>query len=248
MSEKKRSYDCTISSIEEIAKDIFDVRILCPEIAKEAQPGQFLHIKCNDALTPLLRRPISICDVEGDCVRFVFERKGEGTALIAQKKAGETINVLGPLGQGFEVRNGKCVLIGGGVGIFPLLMLAKKLPQRPTIILGFRSEDRIVLKDDFAEVGDVYIATDDGSAGFHGTVMGVEAINGGDMYYSCGPTPMLKAVKEYAEEIEKPAQISMEQRMGCGIGACLVCTCKVDGHNEKVCQKGPVFWSGEVEF
>lgn len=248
MTDRKRSFDCKINRVQEIAPGIFDMCIIAPEIAKTAVPGQFLHIKCTDTLTPLLRRPISICDVYEDKVRFIFECKGEGTRELSLKKEGDIINVLGPLGNGFDIRDKKSILIGGGVGVFPLLMLAKKLPQRPTIVLGFRSSDRIVLKEEFEAVGDLYIATDDGSFGHHGTVMEIPEVKNGEMYYACGPIPMLKAVKYYAEEIEKPAQISMEERMGCGIGACLVCTCKVDGHNEKVCQKGPVFWSGEVEF
>lgn len=234
---------------------IFDFTIEAPEIAKAAQCGQFLHIDCGKGT--FLRRPISICDTDGERnVRFIFEVKGAGTSELSGLKEGETVNVMGPLGHGFApdpAKHKNAVIIGGGIGVFPLLKLAKTIDA--TVFLGFRSKDRVLLEDEFEAVSRLVITgTDDGSYGYNGYIAGAMEgfLNNGrcDVIFACGPMPMLRAVKKIAEERKIECQISMEQRMGCGIGACLVCTCEsvLDGtdKNLRVCKQGPVFDSREV--
>ncbi len=250
----KKTYDCGLLSKKELARGIFDFVVEAPEITRAAMPGQFLHVDCGgDAF---LRRPISICDAEAGKLRFVFEVKGKGTELLAKKEEGGRINIMGPLGNGFTTteKYRHPVLVGGGIGIFPLYMLAKHI-QKPHTILGFRSKDRIVMEDEFQAVSaELQISTDDGSYGYHGysadLLKAYIAGKSCDIVYACGPTPMLKAVKAVSEEAGIPCQLSMEQRMGCGIGACLVCTCETNRpgmeQRARVCKDGPVFWSEEL--
>lgn len=248
----KQAYLCEIVQNTCIAPDIYDMRFVCAEMAKAAQPGQFVHIKCGDNINTLLRRPISICDVQEDTMRVLYQVKGEGTKLLAQKKAGDQLDVMGPLGRGFQMdpANQKCAVIGGGIGTFPLLLLSKQL-DKPDIYLGFRTKELVSLEAEFAAcAGHLTIATDDGSYGYNGFAIDALKANldGVDMIYACGPTPMLKAVQALSAESGIAAQLSLEQRMGCGIGACLTCACNVRGHYAHVCKAGPVFKANEVTF
>ncbi len=238
---------CKIKSIKGLCDGVFDMWIESPEIAVQAAAGQFVHIKCGNGT--LLRRPISVCDTGDDAVRLVFEVKGEGTKWLASRRAGDVLDVLGPLGHGFEPMGERPVIIGGGIGVFPLLMLAKRL-KNPRIFLGFRDCTRVVMEDEFDALGCISVCTDDGSYGKHElvTAEAKTAVEDADMVYACGPVPMLREVQKLAADAGVRAQISLEERMGCGVGACLVCVCKAGGHFEKVCQKGPVFWSSEVSF
>lgn len=258
----KQNHLCKISNKKEIAPGIIDMRIISQEIAQQAKPGQFLNIKCDNGLNAILRRPISICDVdvEKNEVRFVFQIKGEGTKLLASKTIGDCIDILGPLGTSYtlETKYAKPLLIGGGIGVFPLLMLAKSISaQNITAYLGFRNKDMVVLEEDFNKVcSEMQIATDDGSYGYKGYVTQLmkEKLKQGktDIVYACGPQPMLKMVNSICKTYAVPCQISLEQRMGCGIGACLVCACKIksdsDWEYKHVCKDGPVFWGNEVMF
>lgn len=239
-----------------MATDIFDVTVESKAIASQAKPGQFLHIDCGNDVNTLLRRPISICDVTKDSVRFIFEKKGSGTAVLATKKVGDMLDIIGPVGNPFSAMEKftKPLVIGGGIGVFPLYMLTKNL-QNAHVFLGFRSIDRVVMEDEFGKISkSVNVATDDGSYGYHGyaaTLMEDMIKAGeGDIIYACGPMPMLRAIKSIAQKYDIKCQLSMEQRMGCGIGACLVCTCETTskGSNKykRVCKNGPVFWSDEV--
>ena len=247
----KKAYDCRLVKKSELAEGIFDFTIECPEIAKEVQCGQFLHIQCGgDAF---LRRPISICDADDTTVRFIFEVKGKGTELLAKVQEGDMINIMGPLGRGFEIKPEfkKSVIIGGGIGVFPLFKLAKTI--KSDIYLGFRSADRVVMEEEFKSVANsVTVGTDDGSYGYKGYIAEEMSkhLDGVDIIYACGPMTMLRAVKKIAEEKGILCQVSMEQRMGCGIGACLVCTCQTDKEGMdgqvRVCKDGPVFYSTEV--
>lgn len=250
----KKTYNCKLIKKTEIANGIFDFVIESGEIAQQTQCGQFLHIDCGEST--FLRRPISICDAQNGEVRFIFEVKGEGTAALSKKEVGDTIDVMGPLGHGFEIKDSvkNPVIIGGGIGVFPLYKLAKEL-KTANVFLGFRSKDRVVMEKEFEDVSAMTIVgTDDGSYGFEGYIASAMEqflnFNECDMIYSCGPTPMLKAVKKIAEGRGIPCQISLEQRMGCGIGACLVCACETKNEGtdryKKVCQNGPVFYSEEV--
>lgn len=252
---ERKVYQCKIISKKEIAPSILDVTVACPEIAKDAKPGQFLHVKCGDEISMPLRRPISICDTDGENVRFIFQIKGRGTTALST--VDETIDMMGPLGNPFTVDNDRysCpAVIGGGIGTYPLLMLTKALVN-PSVYLGFRSKAQVTLENDFRVAApSVTVATDDGSYGFAGFAIELlkKQIQEGsvDIIYSCGPLPMLKAVKAMAEEHHIPCQISLEERMGCGIGACLTCSCetKMQGtwKYKRVCKNGPVFWSEEV--
>jgi dihydroorotate dehydrogenase electron transfer subunit len=250
----KKTYKCELIKKQELCPGIFDFTVKAPEIASEAQIGQFLHITCGGST--LLRRPISICDVQNDTVRFAFQVKGEGTTELAKREVGEMIDILGPAGHGFEVKEGaKAVVIGGGIGVFPLLQLARQTDS--AVFLGFRNKDLVVMEEEFRAVNDnVTICTDDGSYGYDGFAIAAmsEYIleNEVDMIYCCGPTPMLKTVKQIAEYRNIPCQLSLEQRMGCGIGACLTCVCETKdegmGKYKQVCSCGPVFDAKEVVF
>ena len=259
MSEKFQE-NVTVLKQQYIGKDIYDMTIQTKHIAGHAKAGQFVSLYSNDA-SKLLPRPISLCgiDAEAGTLRLVYRVTGEGTGTeeFSRLKAGDTIRVLGPLGNGFTVEPGKkAFLIGGGIGIPPMLELMKQLDCDKTAVLGYRDSD-MFLKDEFEAVGDVVISTEDGSFGTKGNVIDAIKEQGveGSIIYACGPTPMLRGIKAYAEEMGIEAQISMEERMACGIGACLACVCKskdVDSlshvHNKRVCKDGPVFDARELEL
>ena len=239
-----------------IGTDIYDMVLSFPRGAKEAKPGQFIAMYCEDG-TKLLPRPISICgiDAENGTLRVVYRIAGEGTRLFSKMKEGDSLEVLGPLGNGFTMKEEKAIIVGGGIGIPPMMELAKQLSCEKTVVLGYR--DELFLKEEFDACTDVVVATEDGSCGTEGTV--IDAINeanvDGAVIYACGPMPMLKALAEYAEAHDMEAQISLEERMACGIGACLGCICKTkkkDHHtnvnNQRICKDGPVFDAKEVVF
>lgn len=241
---------------EALAANIYRIVFSCKDLANEALPGQFLHI-----LPPggTLRRPISICEInrkEGT-LTIVFEVKGEGTRAIANLFPGNTIDVLGPLGHGFTLlpKAKRVILIGGGIGNPPMLPLAQYYGSRATVISGFRNAAIMTLQKEFAAAGaETILCTDDGSAGRRALVteplrelLAVESI---DMIYACGPRPMLKFVATAAKEFQTPCEVSMEERMGCGVGACLVCACALEREGKSVmghvCKDGPVFPAEEV--
>lgn len=239
-----------------IGTDIYDMVLSFPKGAKEAKPGQFIAMYCEDG-TKLLPRPISICgiDAEKGTLRVVYRIAGEGTRLFSEMKEGDSLEVMGPLGNGFTMKDKKAVIVGGGIGIPPMLELARQLSCEKTVVLGYR--DELFLKEEFDSCADVVVATEAGSCGTKGTV--IDAIKAaqvsGDIIYACGPMLMLKALAEYADEYGMEAQISLEERMACGIGACLGCICKTkekDHHtnvnNTRICKDGPVFDAKEVVF
>lgn len=241
---------------EMIGTDIFSMIIEAKDIAVQAKPGQFVDLYSADG-SKLLPRPISLCEIdrEAGTLRLVYRIAGKGTAEFSKLTAGHTIDVLGPLGNGFNLEEGKAILIGGGIGIPPMLQLAKELNCEKSIVLGYRDEE--FLSEEFAPYGQVYKSSDNGAIGVKGTVMdaikeyGIE----GTHIYACGPTPMLRAIQAYALENGIRAQLSLEERMACGVGACLACVCKskeVDHHsnvhNKRVCKDGPVFYAEEVEL
>ena len=240
-----------------LSDGIFDMTLKAEEIAKEAKAGQFISVYLNNK-SKILPRPISICgiDKEAGTLRIVYRTVGDGTKELSDYKEGEMVKILGPLGNGFTQKDKKAILIGGGIGIPPMLELMKQLDCDKTAVLGYRDSD-MFLKDEFEAVGDVVISTEDGSFGTKGNVIDAIKEQGveGSIIYACGPTPMLRGIKAYAEEMGIEAQISMEERMACGIGACLACVCKskhVDSHshvhNKRVCKDGPVFDAREVEL
>lgn len=241
---------------EMIATDIYSMIIEAKDIAKEAKPGQFVDLYSADG-SKLLPRPISLCEIdkEAGTLRLVYRVAGKGTLEFSKLTSDHTIDVLGPLGNGFNLEDGKAILIGGGIGIPPMLQLAKELNCEKSIVLGYRDEE--FLSAEFKPYGEVYMSSDSGTIGVKGTVMdaikeyGIE----GTHIYACGPTPMLRAIQQYALENGIRAQLSLEERMACGVGACLACVCKskeIDAHsmvhNKRICKDGPVFYAEEVEL
>ncbi len=216
--------NCKLIKAEKLTKDIFDFTLECPELAAKAQPGQFAQIRLPGHT---LRRPISICGIDkaAGTLRFVFQIRGQGTAELAEFREGEEIEVLAPLGNGFPIDPQKrTLLVGGGIGVPPLLGAAKELGKNAVVVLGFRNRDAVILENDFAFTGAKQrIATDDGSYGFHGLVTELAAKEEFETVFACGPSPMLKAVKALAESRGVPCWLSLEERMACGIGACLGC-------------------------
>lgn len=258
MAQKKK-IKATIVSQKKIAEQIYDLW-LETKLAKNAHPGQFVAVYPHHEST-LLPRPISICEVSADKrrLRLVYRVAGKGTAEFASYDKGDTLEILGVLGNGFPVDKAKgkqVFLIGGGIGIPPMLELAKQLDCQKRILLGYRDKD-LFLHEDLAKYGDVYVATEDGSVGTKGNVMDIINTHGltADVIMACGPMPMLRAIKKFAEEKGIEAYISLEERMACGVGACLGCVCrttKVDSHshvhNARICTDGPVFEAKEVDI
>jgi len=243
-----------------IAKDVYLVTLTGEMVQQMTQPGQFVHVKVGKGIDPLLRRPISICDVvlNSQEMKMIYRAEGAGTKLFAQAGPGEVVDILGPLGEGFPIQNRKAgdkvVLVGGGVGVPPLYYLSKELKKRGVEvvhILGFQSKENVFFAEEFTHLGETYIATVDGTYGTKGFVTNILdqwPIAQWQAMYSCGPTPMLKALSE--RFIHHPeAYISLEERMGCGIGACFACVCHTPESQTsyvKVCSDGPVFQVGEV--
>ena len=257
MMDKKECRSLEVRSQEKLTDDIYSLWLNAGEMAVAAKPGQFVSIYSKDH-SRMLPRPISICEIDrkNQALRLVYRIAGEGTKEFSLLQAGDRIDVLGPLGNGYTMKDKKAILVAGGIGIPPMLQLAKELKVEMTIVLGYRNND-LFLKDDFEGLGKIVIATEDGSVGTKGNVLDAIRAEGvtGDVIYSCGPTPMLRALKAYAEEAGIEAQISLEERMACGIGACLACVCQskeVDHHsnvhNKRICKDGPVFDSREVEL
>lgn len=229
-------------------------------IAKEARPGQFISIYSKDG-SRLLPRPISLCEITKESVRIVYRVAGKGTEEFSSYEPGDSIEILGPLGNGFpaeEAEHKRVFLIGGGIGVPPMLELSKQISgeKELTMIMGYR-DSQMFLREEFEEVGKLVIATEDGSFGTKGNVLDAVRENHleADILFACGPTPMLRALKAYAKERHMEAWISLEERMACGVGACLACVCRskeVDGHshvhNKRICKDGPVFRAEEVEL
>lgn len=245
--------------VRETAKGFFDLWVNCPPAA-EAAPGQFLSIRCGEKT---LRRPISVCETDkaAGAARIVFEVRGEGTAWLSKRAPGEMLDILGPLGRGFDLSvsgDGRAVFVGGGIGAPPLLAAAKPWGERADVLLGFRSAGACILEPDFKKTGaGVQIATDDGSFGYHGLVTELLRRRLGrapcKIVYACGPGPMLRAAAQTAAEFGVRCEVSLEERMACGVGACLCCAVPVRGTDgavrmRHVCSDGPVFDAQAVFF
>lgn len=258
----------TVCRQEALTEDIFSMWIQAESIVKAAKPGQFISVYTKDA-GKLLPRPISICEIDQEQgrLRIVYRVVGAGTEEFSHYQAGAPIEVMGPLGNGFPVYSAeqsggefppegkKVFLIGGGIGIPPMLELAKQLDGEKQMVLGYRNE--LFLNQEFVPYGTVTIATEDGSAGTKGNVLDAIREQGltAEVIYACGPTPMLRALKAYAAEQGIPCWLSLEEKMACGIGACLACVCQTkekDEHsqvnNKRICKEGPVFLAQEVEL
>lgn len=250
----------TVIEQKMIADGICSMWLDAKEVAVQAKPGQFISVYSNDK-SRVLPRPISICEIDREkgTLRIVYRVVGKGTEEFSKAEAGDSFEILGPLGNGFpieEAKGKKVLMIGGGIGVPPMLQTAKEIEGEAIIVSGYRNQD-LFLKEELESAGTLFIATEDGSVGTKGNV--VDAIRENqieaDMIFACGPKPMLRALKNYALEKGIPCWISMEEKMACGVGACLACVCQskdVDSHshvhNKRICKDGPVFLSTEVEL
>ena len=254
----------TVVKQQELVEGIYDLTLQTKDIAAAAKAGQFVSVYSSGAR--LLPRPISLCgiDKEKGQIRLVYRVTGEGTGTeeFSKLKEGDSVKILGPLGNGFTVEEGKTAfLIGGGIGVPPMLQLAKDINAssdvpKMQIIMGYRDENTFLL-DEFKEQAESFVSSDNGAVGTKGTVVDAIKANNlkADVIYACGPTPMLRALRDYADENGMTCYISMEERMACGIGACLACVRKTkekDHHsnvnNKRICKEGPVFNAKEVEL
>ncbi|MGL5973404.1 MAG: dihydroorotate dehydrogenase electron transfer subunit [Oscillospiraceae bacterium] len=248
---------CYVTDVKNLSENIFTIFIKSEGIAKDAFPGQFLHIKIDNHI---LRRPISLSYVDkiSGILRFDFLVVGDGTRKLAETKKGDFLDVIGPIGKGFTFldKSKKVVLVGGSLGVAPLLPLANYYKNNSFSVLGFRNDKQICLVNDFKlEKSNVIVTTDDGSFGIKGNVIdSLENIlknNHIDMVYTCGPYNMMKSVFKTAKNHNVNCEVSLEEKMGCGIGACLVCASKIRKNDNlnmlHICKDGPVF-KGEEAF
>lgn len=249
---KYDSKRCKLVKADKLTADVYDFTLECPVLAAKAVPGQFAQIRLPGHT---LRRPISICGIDRKegTLRFVFQIRGQGTADLAEFREGSEIEILAPLGDGFPIDPDKrTLLVGGGIGVPPLLGCAAELKESAVAVLGFRNKDTVILEQDFRTTGaKTLIATDDGSYGFHGLVTALAEKENFQRVFACGPAPMLKAVKALAEQRNVPCFLSLEERMACGIGACLGCAVPLLDENGNqyyghVCKDGPVFDSRRI--
>lgn len=223
-------------------------------------PGQFIYIRINKTLIPLLRRPFSIYELKGSQFEILYEIKGEGTLLLANKTENQEMDFIGPLGNGFNLKAKfkKAVLIGGGIGIAPLLILAQELQRRKKkalIFLGMKNNSLVVFKEDFERVGyPVKIATEDGSFGNKGKITDLlaENLEEGIEIFACGPISMYKKISNIIKSYAIKCQVLLEERMGCGIGMCFGCVCKIKQKRnykyKRVCIEGPVFYLNKIDI
>ncbi len=250
-----------VRKVDQLNNDIYLIRIESEKIVAVASAGQFINMKCPGP-DVYLRRPISICSIDRreKTIDIIYQVRGKGTRSLTNIKAGDSVDIMGPLGRGFTIdsEHRHIIVAGGGIGIFPLLQLLKDHPaSKKTAILGFRTKNSVVMEDEFNKYStDLQIATDDGSYGTQGFVTSLlqEKISTQkpDMVYLCGPVAMMEQGVRLLKKNGIPCEVSMEQRMGCGIGACLVCACKTkngsDWDYSHVCKDGPVFRGDEIIF
>ena len=246
-----------------VTGNYFHCAFLAPRVASQATPGQFVNIKVSDQLEPLLRRPLSIHRVFGSRIDILYEALGQGTKLLSQRKSGEFLDVIGPLGEGFNYEQkakgrGAKLLVAGGMGVAPLVFLAQELTgQEPKpevlVLIGANSKDKILCAKEFKALGcQVQIATDDGSRGFKGYVSGLLKKTLADReyrasaIYACGPRQMLEAVTRVSHKHNILTQVSWEEHMACGIGACLGCVVNTKSGFKRACKEGPVFNAEEI--
>jgi len=240
-----------VVSNREIKREIFLLKVRDNKIAANVVPGQFVHIRIGNSFSPLLRRPFSIHDVGGDTFAILYKIRGKGTFLLSKYKPGDQLDIIGPLGKGFDVKKyDKIAIVAGGMGVAPFYFLAKKLKAKElTILLGAATEEELVHVDEFSKLGKLKITTEDGSLGTKGMVSELlREIRGSDLVVACGPTPMLEVVKSFTAKYDISCQLSLEGRMACGLGVCLGCAVKSANGYKYVCKDGPVFWSSEVDI
>lgn len=256
-----KQLQCKIVENKKIAQGFYRMHVGSVYLAKNAKPGQFVEIRCSDDIEPLLRRPLGVHRISKNGIDLLYEVVGKGTAMLLEKKAGEEIDLIGPLGNGFDIATSTkaAILVAGGIGIAPLAALARKLTQtgrKVSVVIGAKKKSHLLCEDELKALGcTVKVATEDGSKGFKGLVTDLLR----DMLaascalratiYACGPAGMLKTVSKIAGEKRMPCQVSLEERMACGVGVCLGCPVKISGGGYKmVCKDGPVFNAEEIAW
>ncbi|MBQ6753791.1 MAG: dihydroorotate dehydrogenase electron transfer subunit [Bacteroidales bacterium] len=251
----KHLEEFTVENNISLNRDCFLLALKSPISLQEIKPGQFVNVEVKDVADRILRRPISIHDgdLEKNILYIVVQKVGKATKKLSSVNKGEQLSIIFPLGNGFSTEGKNPLLIGGGVGTAPLLLLAKEFRRKeitPTILIGARTNEQLFLTNRYNAVGNLSISTEDGSVGEKGLVTANSILNNDfDVVYCCGPTPMMKAVSEWAKERNIKCYVSLENRMACGIGACLCCVNETkDGHNVCVCTEGPVFNSMDIKL
>jgi len=270
-------FKCRILENNKVRPGYFKMIFTAPQIARKSRAGQFVHLRCASSIEPLLRRPFSIYRTDRDKVEILYKVVGRGTAEIAKRKPGEIIDVMGPLGQGFEISNGlkSAILVAGGIGVAPLVMLAREIKdtihhpsflihrmratsnQQPAtiyVLIGAKTKNDILCEEEFRETGcEVRVSTEDGSKGFNGMVTDLLnslvahcTLHVAPAVYACGPKEMLKKIAEITSKYNIPAQVSLEENMACGIGACYGCPVRTKQGYKLVCKDGPVFETSEI--
>ena len=229
---------------KKIAKDVYKMK-LEGDTSNITAAGQFVNIKLDGRF---LRRPISVCDCEENRLTLIYKVVGEGTEQMSEMKQGTELDILTGLGNGYDIsKSKKPLLIGGGVGVPPLYFLAKKLiedNQKPVVILGFNTKDEVFLENEFRALGcEIYVTTVDGSYGIKGFVTDAMTNVDYDYFYTCGPMPMFRAIEK---TVKTSGQFSFEERMGCGFGACMGCSCKTKNGYKRICKDGPVLEREEI--
>ncbi len=252
-----------------VKENYFHCALGAPKIALKASPGQFVNVRITDTLEPFLRRPFGIYRVKGKTIEILYEVLGKGTEMLSLKKAGEYCDIIGPLGEGFDTTSPRHhvttshVLVAGGMGVAPLVFLSERLTEIPnpksqipiTVLVGAKTKNQILCEKEFRELGcAVHVATDDGSKGFKGKVTQLlkvflrdnETTRQRATIYACGPRPMLKEVAKISAQYHILAQVSLEDHMACGIGACLGCVVSTKDGYKRVCKEGPVFRTDKI--
>ena len=253
-----KSINVEILSNTHICDSYYLLEFIESDIAKNSQPGQFLQLLINQGISPLLRRPFSIFDVHNNKISILYKIVGKGTACLKRKKIGEKIGVVAPLGNGFQISEGfdEAILVGGGIGVAPLLFLANKLKIRNinvSVLCGFKTSKEVAIAEYFSDFA-LEISTDDGSAYSAGFITELleRQLNSKKLHkakiYACGPKPMMRAVAKIADKYSISCELSLEERMACGIGSCLGCVIKTKEGYQRVCMEGPVFFSQEIEY
>jgi len=259
-----------IASNEKVREYFHRMSLVSPYLAKTAKPGQFVEVRCAKGVNPLLRRPLGIHRITSDGVDVLYEVVGKGTGLLSQKGQGEELGIIGPLGKGFIIDPAAdiSILVAGGIGVAPMMALAEELKAKGRqivhVLIGARKASHVLCEREFRSLGcKVRISTDDGSKGYKGLVTDplrkLLAESKVDTFlpdfrrvtiYACGPTGMLRAVSGIAQELGIKCQVSLEERMACGVGICLGCPVKVrpTGEYKMVCKDGPVFDSTEIAW
>lgn len=250
---------------QKLTFEYYKLRLHTPHISREAKPGQFVHLRIENTYYPLLRRPFSIHRVVGETIEILYQIVGLGTQILSKKRKGDSLNLIGPLGKGFWINQSvkQHILIAGGIGVAPLVFLARRLREICTFFtahtslafLGFKTKDKILCQKDFEELGmDVKVATEDGTYSHKGNINDLfeQFIYNSSLksfsVYACGPIPMLKKLSQLSHKYLFSCQISLEEKMGCGIGACRGCVVKGTSGYLRVCRDGPVFNADEINW